>query len=254
MVSAPRSNIRLPSLRLHKASGQAVVTVRGRDIYCGKHGTAEADENYRRVIAELLASGPEVIRHIGVTKLGSRHHEFSPPATRAITVAELLLAYIEHAEGYYKPPSREIEIIKIACRTVRELLSNLPASEFGVRQLKAIRQQWIDQTQARKYINAKVSRIVRIWQWATEEELVPASTWHSLKALRGLRAGRSAAKEPAKPRPVPEADFRKAMTGLRPPVRAILELLWLTAARSAHATLSAIANPGSTGLNSTRPA
>lgn len=232
MVSGSRSGIRLPSLRLHKASGQAVVTVRGRDIYCGRYGSADAEEHYRRVIAELLASGREVVRHLGVTKSGSRHREFSTPARQAITVAELLLAYIEHAEGYYKPPSREIEIVKITCRTVRELFGNLSASEFGVRQLKAVRQQWIDQAKARKYINAKIGRVVRIWQWGAEEELVPASAWHSLKALRGLRAGRSSAKEPLKPRPVLESDFRKAMTGLRPPVRAILELLWLTAARS----------------------
>lgn len=91
MVSASRSGIRFPSLRLHKASGQAVVTVRGRDIYCGRYGTPEADETYRRVIAELVSSGPEVVRHHGLAKPGRGQHAFTPPTRRPITVAELLL-------------------------------------------------------------------------------------------------------------------------------------------------------------------
>ena len=37
-----RVNVRNPSYRLHKPSGQAVVTLNGRDYYLGKHGTAES--------------------------------------------------------------------------------------------------------------------------------------------------------------------------------------------------------------------
>jgi len=122
MVSASRSSIRVPSLRLHKASGQAVVTVRGRDIYCGKHGTPEAAANYQRVIATLVASGPEVVRHHGVPRPGGRRPAFRPPTARPLSVAELLLAYVEHAEREYQPPSRETEIVKNACKAIRELV------------------------------------------------------------------------------------------------------------------------------------
>ena len=41
-----------PSYRLHKASGQAVVTINGKDRYLGTHGTQESRELYARVIAE----------------------------------------------------------------------------------------------------------------------------------------------------------------------------------------------------------
>ena len=34
------STERVPRYRRHKATGQAVVTIDGRDIYLGKHGTA----------------------------------------------------------------------------------------------------------------------------------------------------------------------------------------------------------------------
>ena len=52
-----RTGTRFPSYRLHKATGQAVVTIAGRDIYLGEHGTTESKATYRRVIAEYLAGG-----------------------------------------------------------------------------------------------------------------------------------------------------------------------------------------------------
>lgn len=232
MVSTSGSSIRVPSLRLHKASGQAVTTVRGRDIYCGRYGSPESEANYRRVIADLVASGPEVVRHHGLPRPGSRQRAFAPPTARAISVSELLLAYVEFAEREYLPPSRETEIVKVACKTVRELFGDVAAGEFGLRQLKAVRQNWIDQGRARKYINAKIGRVVRIWQWGAEEELVPASAWHALKSLRGLRYGRSVAKESEPKECVPESDFLAVVPRLATPVRAILELLWWTGARS----------------------
>ncbi len=232
MVSISGSNIRVPSLRLHKHSGNAVVTVRGRDIYCGKWGTPEAEAHYRRVIADLVASGPEVVRHHGLARPGGQRRAFVPPTARAITVSELLLAYVEFAEGYYRPPSRETEIIKNTCKAVRELFGDIQAAEFGPRQLKAVRQRWIDGGLARKYINAKVGRVIRIWKWGGEEQLVPASTWHSLKCLAGLRFGRSGAKETPPKESVPDTDFWSVVPALSAPVRAIFELLWWTGARS----------------------
>ncbi len=46
---------RPPSCRLHKVSGQAVVTSCGRDKYLGRHGTPESLARYRKVVAEWAA-------------------------------------------------------------------------------------------------------------------------------------------------------------------------------------------------------
>ncbi len=51
---------RVPSYRLHKASGQAVVTINGRDLYLGKWNTAAGKAEYDRVIAEYLANGRQL--------------------------------------------------------------------------------------------------------------------------------------------------------------------------------------------------
>ena len=38
----PKRKNKLPSYRFHKGSGQAVVTLSGKDIYLGVHGTEES--------------------------------------------------------------------------------------------------------------------------------------------------------------------------------------------------------------------
>ena len=45
MVGRPR---KIPSYGRHKASGQAVVCINGRDVYLGKYGTPESYRNRGR--------------------------------------------------------------------------------------------------------------------------------------------------------------------------------------------------------------
>jgi hypothetical protein len=52
----PRSTV--PSYRLHKATGQAVVTVAGRDYYLGQHGTEESRRRYGELITRHAAGQP----------------------------------------------------------------------------------------------------------------------------------------------------------------------------------------------------
>ena len=48
---------RIPSYRLHKPTGLAVVTIDGRDFYLGPHGTEESHGEYDRMIQEWLLNG-----------------------------------------------------------------------------------------------------------------------------------------------------------------------------------------------------
>ncbi len=82
----------LPSYRLHKQSGQAIVTLSGRDFLLGQHGTAASKREYRRLTGEWLAG-----------------HGAAQPlpldARPEFTVAELVLAFWRHATAYYRQPS-----------------------------------------------------------------------------------------------------------------------------------------------------
>jgi len=51
-----RSN-RTPGYRLHRPSGFAVVTLNGRDIDLGRHGTPDSKAAYGRATAEWRARG-----------------------------------------------------------------------------------------------------------------------------------------------------------------------------------------------------
>ena len=78
--------VRTPSYRLHKSSGQAVVTIHGRDHYLGKHGSPESEQAYRRVVAEWLASG----------RVGQDARR--EPGSSGPTVEEVILAFWRRAE------------------------------------------------------------------------------------------------------------------------------------------------------------
>ena|SRR5688572_177326 len=46
----------IPTLGRHAANGQARVSIAGRHVYLGKHGSPEAEVKCRRLIAELKAA------------------------------------------------------------------------------------------------------------------------------------------------------------------------------------------------------
>ncbi len=48
---------KVPSYRLHKPSGKAVVTVNGKDYYLGVHNSKESKLAYPRIIGEYKAAG-----------------------------------------------------------------------------------------------------------------------------------------------------------------------------------------------------
>jgi len=96
-----------------------------------------------------------------------------------------------------------------------------------------VREIWIAEGLARKHINQLSGRIVRAWRWAAENEMVPAECWHALKAVSGLRAGRTAAREGRVVRPVADAVVEATLAEIKAPqVVAILRLLRLTGARA----------------------
>jgi hypothetical protein len=57
----PRLFNRNPKYRKRKASGQAIVTIEGRDFYLGPWNTKASKSEYDRVIAEWLANGRRLV-------------------------------------------------------------------------------------------------------------------------------------------------------------------------------------------------
>jgi hypothetical protein len=174
----------LPSYRLHKASGQAVVTLAGHDHYLGQYDSPESRQKYDQLIAEWLAGGRSAIIEPHV----------------ALTVTELLAAYWAHAETYYQKdgkPTSQQDRVKRSLGVVRDLYGAIRARDFGPVALAAVRQRMIDFGWCRRVVNQRVDCVKRAWKWAVSHELIPAGVYEALRALPGLRRGRTAAPEAA---------------------------------------------------------
>ncbi|HSQ58640.1 MAG TPA: tyrosine-type recombinase/integrase, partial [Gemmata sp.] len=153
----------------------------------------------------------------------------------SLSVAELLLAYLVHAEAYYRgpdgKPTKELDKIKLSIRSMRELHGNTRAAEVGPVALKAVRQQLINAGVCRLQINARIDRIRRAFRWAASEELIPGSVYESLRTLPGLRRGRSNARESDPVGPVDDATVDATLPHLSRHVRAMVQLMRHTGMR-----------------------
>jgi integrase len=224
----PRLLRKLPSYRLHKPSGRAVVTLDGRDHYLGDFGTPESRAEYDRLLAEWLADR----RRRGVPA-------GSGSATAPLvdlTINELLLAFWHHAERHYRAPdgapTRELDNYRDSLRPLKQLYGATLARAFSPLKLKALRATMIESGLSRGTINQRVGRIVRIFKWAGSEELVSSEVYQSLRTVGGLQKGRSEAKESERVRPVPEAHVQAIRPRVSRQVWAMVQVQLLTGMRS----------------------
>lgn len=213
----PKSSTpRVPSYRRHKPTGQAVVTINGRDIYLGKWNTATSRAEYDRLVAEFLANGRQLRDEVDTT------------------VVEVINAYRKFAEQYYRKNgevTREYGCIKEALKIVRELYGRKLADDFGPLALKAVRQRMVDNGWSRGYINKSIGRIRRCFKWAVENELVRRDMYHGLMAVSGLRKGRSEAREPDPVMPVHDATVQATLPHLSPVVADMIRFQRITGCR-----------------------
>ena len=215
-----------PSLRRHKPSQQAVVTLNGRDYYLGcwpnklKAAPPKIRDDYDALIAEWLVNGRQAVDTI------------APP----ISVAELILQFWErYATIYYRhpdgSPTSEQDNYKLSLRPVRKLFGNLPACEFSPLKLKAVRQSLVDSSVSRGVINQRIGRIKRMFKWAVAEELIAESVYRALLTVDGLKAGRSTAREPDRVQPVPDEHVEAALPFLTTPLQTMIRVQRLTGMR-----------------------
>jgi integrase len=216
----PRLVRTLPQYRKHRASGQAVVTLNGRDHYLGPHGTKASRVEYDRLVIEYLSSGRS-------PSFGAAQHD--------LTVVELAAEYLQHAKAYYgTAKTSEYHRLLPVIRLLRELYGRFAAVEFGPLQFKAIRQRCIDSDWSRSYVNANMRRLVRMFRWAAAEGKITATIPQGLAMIPGLRRGRSEARETAPILPV-DAIVVEATLPLLPAVVAdMVRLQRLTGARPAE--------------------
>jgi len=226
----PRRSRRIPSYRLHKFSGQAVVTIDGHDHYLGLHDTPESKQKYARLIQEWTAN-----QHL----LASDSSASAPVAD--LTINELALAFWEHAKRYYvKPsgePTGERQAVKYSLRPLVELYGDERIVDFGPRKLKAVRQAMIEQDLARTLINRRINRLRHVFKWGVENEMVPPSVLDAIRAVAPLKRGRCDARESEPVKPVPMAMVNAVRPFVSRQVWSMIQLQLRTAMRPGEAVI-----------------
>jgi integrase len=232
-----------PSYRLHRQSGQGIVTLtdavtgQRRDFMLGQYGTRASRAEYSRLVAEWHANDRRLVTNT------------DPIAD--LTILELLAAFWPWAEKHYRRPdgtnTNELNDYRLSLRPVAHLYGTLTAADFSPLKLKAVRQLMIDgyehpkygaqEALARTVINRRVGRIVRLFKWAVGEELVSAPVHQALKAVTGLQQGRCDARETDPVKPVPDARVEAVLPFLLPPVRAMVQVQRLTGMRPGEVCL-----------------
>ena len=210
---------RVPKYRLHKATGQAVVTLNGKDYYLGKHGTKASHERYNQLTQQWTASnGRRVIE---------------PHAS--LTMDELFVAYLRDLANRGKPLHSEE---RIAIRIARELYGTSKASDFGPRKLKMIQERMVKtkgrisgKLLSRQVVNGGMRAIRRVFRWAVSSEFVHPDVWGALSAVETLREGEMGVNECRKIDPVAIEDVQAIQPYVPNQVWDVIQILLLTAAR-----------------------
>lgn len=228
----PKLNNRLPAYRLHKASGQAVVTINSRDIYLGDYNTEESRDRYKLVIQEWLTSQ----KHLPPSgPTGSKS-----PSPRDITINEIFLPYWEYVQKYYVKngrQTREVGNIKAALTPLLKSYGRYPVVNFGPLALKAYLDILIEESFSRQVINKHLSRVKQFFKWAVANELIPPHIFQALQAVSGLKKGRTPAHESFPVKPVPIEIVEATIKHVNRYVAAMIRLQLFTGMRPAEVTI-----------------
>lgn len=186
--SSKKRRRRIPKYCHHKARNLARVTIDGKDHYLGTYNSPESKELYRQLLAEWFDRQQAEQQQVDVD----------------IRLCQLMAQFIKFCQTYYLKNgklTREYGCISEALRVAREDFDVERVDRFGPRALKTVQKRMIELGWSRKYINKQIGRIVRMFKWGVGEQLVRPDTWQALRAVDGLKKGRTKAPdyEPVEP-------------------------------------------------------
>lgn len=210
----------IPKMTLHKPSGQARVRLDGRDIYLGPHGSRDANSEYRRVIAEWLATG----RAPGPVRRSARHTE--------LTVTSLIAAYWKYRAAQRVEKRSLIAVDHPVLKRLRAVYGHTQAADFSPGSMRALMAELARDDLSRAYINKKfLPTVKRLFKWAAREGLISVEVYHYLTLVEGLKRGEYGARETARVKPVDDALVEKTLLHLAPTIADMVRVQRLTGMR-----------------------
>jgi integrase len=229
------STRKAPAYRKH-SSGQASVTLmdgpggRRKAFLLGKWNSPQSKVEYHKVLAEW--------------ELNGRRFTAVDEHADGLTIHELLDRFLDHLEREDEPAATVAEF-KYSMTPLARLYGDLPAAEFTPKKLKVVRLKMVQDNLCRSLVNRRTARILRIFAYGVEEELVPAIVHQALTAVKPLKRGK--ARETAKVRPVSEHVVEETLRYLSPTVAALVQLMRYSGCRPGEAVIMRAADLDVTG-------
>lgn len=226
--------MRVPKYRRHSTRDRGFVEWRGRRHYFkGRYNSEESLAAYRQFLRDNVLKDESIDNEVPDVV----------PISGYLNVAEFCYRHLLWAESFHGRESQEFNHL-YRCVKMLHNVGQLAVRDFGPLALKKVRRLMVegkipprkDGTPAkrwsRSYINEQVNRIRRIFRWGVENELVPASVLQALKAVRPLRAGKTAAPETDRVEAVEWSQVELVLPFLTPVVADMVRLQGLTGMRS----------------------
>lgn len=207
---------RRPSYRLHKASGNAIVTIAGKMHYLGPYGSEESRARYDELIGEHKANSSD------------------PTTTTSTTVSQLCLAYLRYCKAFYAVdgnPTAEVCAVKGMLKRFRKRYGELLTCHIRPKHLEAVIEHMANKGLSRTYCNQGLGRLKRMFRWGCRKDLVPGGTMFAIDQAAGLSAGRSNAREPKVVEPVDDTIVDATLPHVPAIVADLINLLRWTGAR-----------------------
>ncbi|MEO0965828.1 MAG: tyrosine-type recombinase/integrase [Planctomycetota bacterium] len=224
---------RVPTYRLHRQSGRAIVTLtcrltgKRRDVLLGEHGTHASHKLYDKVIADWIADGRVLDAEAAEKAAQTPGHE---------TIAALLLDFWRAEKARYgvgrdtRLPS-QLYHVRNAIRVCRAVCGREPVGVFGPRMLIAVRDNMIEQGWKRSSINAAVRIVVRAFRWGVKQERVEPTVITALACVGGLRRGEQGVEDGQRVTPIADSEVEKIKPHVAPQIWALVQLARFTGAR-----------------------
>lgn len=201
-------------------------SIRTRDhrLYLGKHNSPESIARYRAFLARLEGGAPAV--------------EFATPQCSIIN--EVVALYLQYARQHYKRGdglSYEFNLMESALSSLATLYGESPVVEFGPKKLKRVRSAMAKDGLARSTVNHDLSRIKRMFRWASEEEVIPPELYSKLTCVKGLYRGQENCLETEPVKPARVASIEALIPFLSPTVAALLRVQFYCGMRPGEACI-----------------
>ena len=203
-IPMPKSN-RPP--KYSKNGKYAIVYVNGKKIYLGLYGSTESRQEYARVVAEW---------------------QFQPIPQLAncesnVSVSELVAGFLDYSKS--RQDKIQYRHNKYAIGYLVKFYGSLDANEFSPKKLKLCRSQMVKTgSMCRNHINDYTRRIIRVFSWGVQEELVKPDIVAALREVKSLRKGEEGAFDNPPRKPVSVDAVRKTLSGASPTVSAMIQV------------------------------